>query len=136
MSTPSATPADASPVAARPIEFPTASGSEASSGQVALSRFYDMSVVVSVELGRVELPLGELLKLGEGSVVELDRAVDEPVDILAQGTPLARGDVVAVNGRYAVRITEIVSPRSSGERLAAASGQRNTTNVHPAAART
>ena len=103
-------------VSTRPIEFPAVSGEQVTGSQVALSRFYDMTVSVSVELGCVELPIGELLRLGEGSIIELERGVDEPVDILAQGVPLARGDVVAVNGRYAVRITEVVSPDAGTDR--------------------
>ncbi|MEZ6064757.1 MAG: flagellar motor switch protein FliN [Planctomycetaceae bacterium] len=107
--TPEPARAEGRPVSTRPIAFPAVSGEQPRNGQVPLTRFYDMTVAISVELGRVEIPLGELLRLGEGSVLELDRGVEEPVDILAQGVPLARGDVVAANGRYAVRITEIVA---------------------------
>ncbi len=99
-------------VAARPIEFPAATGSGQGTGQLSLNRFYDVSVSVSVELGRVEMPIGDLLRLGEDSIIELEREVDEPVDIMAQGVLLARGDIVVVNGRYAVRITEIVESDS------------------------
>lgn len=91
-----------------PVEFPNVSAAPlAGAARVPLQRFYDVSVDVSVELGRVTLPLGDLLKLGTGSVLELSRPLSEPVDVMAQGVRLARGDVVVVEDRYAVRITEI-----------------------------
>ncbi len=93
--------------AVHPAEFPQITEAPASAGRVPLQRFYDVSVEISVELGRVILPIGELLRLGPGSVLELERALSEPVDIVAQGVRLARGDVVVVEDRYAVRITEI-----------------------------
>jgi flagellar motor switch protein FliN/FliY len=100
--------ARASSVAARPVEFPAVSGERPMNGRMPLDRFYDVTVTITAELGRVAMPIGELVRLGEGSVIELQRSVNEPVDILAQGVPLARGDIVAVDGRYAVRITEVV----------------------------
>ncbi len=72
-----------------------------------MSRFMDVTVQVSVELGRVVLPMGELIQLGEGSVLELERQIGEPVDLLAQGVRFARGEVVVVDDSYAVRITEV-----------------------------
>ena len=93
--------------AVHPAEFPQITEAPASTGRVPLRRFHDVSVEISVELGRVTLPIGELLRLGAGAVLELERALSEPVDIVAQGVRLARGDVVVVEDRYAVRITEI-----------------------------
>ena len=75
-----------------------------------MSRFLDVNVQVSVELGRVVLPMGDLIQLGEGSVLELERQIGDPVDLLAQGVQFARGEVVVVDDSYAVRITEIESP--------------------------
>src|SRR5262245_35039852 len=72
-----------------------------------LSRFYDVKVKISVELGRTNLPLSDMLKLGEGAVVELDRAVGDPVDLVADGVILARGEIVVVNDCYGIRITEV-----------------------------
>ena len=79
-----------------------------------MSRFLDVSVQVSVELGRVILPMGELIQLGEGSVLELERQIGEPVDLLAQGVRFARGEVVVVDDSYAVRITEVESSAQVG----------------------
>ncbi|MTV27333.1 flagellar motor switch protein FliN [Nitriliruptoraceae bacterium ZYF776] len=68
----------------------------------------DVELTVTVELGRVRLPLRDLLRLQEGTVVELDRLAGAPVDVLANGTPVARGDVVVVGDELGVRIAELV----------------------------
>jgi flagellar motor switch protein FliN len=68
----------------------------------------EVELTVTVELGRVRLPLRELLRLQEGSVVELDRLAGAPVDVLANGTPVARGDVVVVGDELGVRISELL----------------------------
>ena len=65
---------------------------------------------VSVELGRTRMTVRELLALTPGAIVELDRAAGSPVDLLVNGTLIARGEVVVVDEEFAVRITEIVSP--------------------------
>lgn len=93
---------------AHPVEFPQVSRTRASTA-MPLERFAEVSIEISVEIGRVTMPIGELLKLGEGAVVELNRAVSEPVDVMAQGVRIASGEVVVVDDRFAVRITEIVS---------------------------
>ena len=74
-----------------------------------MERFYDVRVPVWAELGRVEMQLGDLLQLGEGTVLRLDRPVGEPVDLVSQGVKLARGEVVVVDDSFAVRIREIMS---------------------------
>ncbi len=68
----------------------------------------DVELTVTVELGRVKLPLRDLLRLQEGTVVELDRLAGAPVDVLANGTPVARGDVVVVGDELGVRISELL----------------------------
>ena len=73
-----------------------------------LSLLGDVEMTVTVELGRVRLPLRELLRLQEGTVVELERLAGAPVDVLANGTPIARGDVVVVGDELGVRISELV----------------------------
>jgi len=69
----------------------------------------DIPVRMSVEVGSTQLRLAEIMSLGEGSVVQLDRQADELLDIMVNGTLVARGEVVTVNGRYGVRIVEIAS---------------------------
>ena len=76
-----------------------------------LDRLLDVTVKVTAELGRVTLSVGEVLKLGVGSVVQLDRPISEPVDLVVQGVRLARGEVVIVDERFAIRIKEIVSSK-------------------------
>ena len=77
----------------------------------ALDTLLDVNCTVTAELGRTSLSIGEVLKLGVGAVVELDRLVSQPVDVLVQGVLLARGEVVVVNDQFAVRIKEIVETR-------------------------
>jgi flagellar motor switch protein FliN/FliY len=74
----------------------------------------NVSLAVSAELGRRSMRLGELLRVGPGAIVELDRRVDAPIDLLVNGRPVARGEIVAVDERYGVRITEVIARR--GER--------------------
>jgi flagellar motor switch protein FliN/FliY len=68
----------------------------------------DVELSVTVELGRVRLKVKDLLRLVEGSVVELDRAAGAPVDVLVNGSIVARGDVVVVDDELGVRITELI----------------------------
>jgi flagellar motor switch protein FliN len=76
-----------------------------------INQLLDVTVAVTAELGRVTLPIADILKLGIGSVLQLDRNVSDPVELLVQGVPLARGEVVVVNGRFAIRIKEIADSR-------------------------
>ncbi len=69
-----------------------------------------VSLRVSVEVGSASLTLSELLSLNEGSVIELDRQANDLLDIFANGTLVAKGEVVAVEGRYGIRVMEIVAP--------------------------
>lgn len=69
-----------------------------------------VSLRVSVEVGSASLRLAELLNLARGSVVELDREAQDPLDIFANGTLIARGEIVLVENRHGIRVTEIVAP--------------------------
>lgn len=73
----------------------------------ALHRFGDVTVRLSVELGRTDLPLKDVLGLGEGSVVPLNRLTDELLDVTANGRVIAQGEVVAQDGRFALRIVRL-----------------------------
>lgn len=70
----------------------------------------NIPVQVSLELGKAKMDLRDLLQLGQGSVVELERMVDEPLDVLVNGALVARGEVVVVDNKFAIRLTDIVSP--------------------------
>jgi flagellar motor switch protein FliN/FliY len=75
---------------------------------IGLSSLMDVPVRVTVEVGRTRLSLGELVKLGAGSLVVLDREAHEPADVLVNGKIVARGEVVTIDGAYGVRVTSIV----------------------------
>lgn len=77
----------------------------------------DIPLEISVELGRTKMLINELLKLGQGSVVELSKLAGETLEILANQKLVARGEVVVVNEKYGVRLTEIISPVERIERL-------------------
>ncbi|MFQ5691763.1 MAG: flagellar motor switch protein FliN [Nitrospinota bacterium] len=70
----------------------------------------DIPLRLSVELGRTRMVISDLLKLGQGSVIELAKLVGEPLDILVNGKEIARGEVVVVNEKFGVRLTDIVNP--------------------------
>jgi flagellar motor switch protein FliN/FliY len=70
----------------------------------------DVPLEISVELGRTRLLINDLLKLGQGSVIELTKAAGETLEILANQRPIARGEVVSINDNYGIRLTEIISP--------------------------
>jgi len=69
-----------------------------------------VSVRVSVEVGSAAMRLADLLNLAEGSVVELDRQANDLLDIMANGTLIAKGEIVTVDGRYGVRVVDVVAP--------------------------
>ncbi|WP_126976368.1 flagellar motor switch protein FliN [Frigidibacter oleivorans] len=70
----------------------------------------NVSVSLTVEVGRTRLTIRELLRLAEGSVVELDRLAGDPLDVLVNGTAVARGEVVMVGDRFGIRLGQIVTP--------------------------
>ncbi len=77
----------------------------------------DIPLEISVELGRTKILINELLKLGQGSVIELSKLAGETLEILANRKLIARGEVVVVNEKYGIRLTEIISPVERIERL-------------------
>ncbi len=78
-----------------------------------MERFYDVNVTVWAELGRVSVPLGHLVQIGEGTVMKLDRPISAPVDLMAQGVRMARGEVVVVDDCFAIRVKEIEPSRKA-----------------------
>lgn len=77
----------------------------------------NIDVTLTVEVGNAEIKIRDLLRLNEGSVIELDRLAGDPLDILANGTMIAKGEVVMVGERFGVRFTEIVAPEKRMESL-------------------
>src|SRR5688572_23207194 len=82
-----------------------------------LELLLDVPLELSVELGRTRMSIQELLSLGPGSVVELDKVAGEPLDILVNDRLVARGEAVVVNDKFGIRITDIVSPTERIARL-------------------
>ena len=87
------------------------------SSAINLDSLLDIPLEVTVELGRTEILINELLSLGQGSVVELTKSAGQTLDLLANKKLIARGEVVVVKDKYSLRITEIVSPMERIENL-------------------
>jgi flagellar motor switch protein FliN len=96
------------PETATHVELPDLTAGAGLGTPADLHLLADVELTVTVELGRVRLPLRDLLRLQEGTVIELDRLAGAPVDVLANGTPVARGDVVVVGDELGVRISELL----------------------------
>ena len=82
----------------------------AGQGETSLDVILDIPVTLSMEIGRSRISIENLLQLAKGSVVELDRMAGEPLDVLVNGTLVARGEVVVVNDRFGVRLSDVISP--------------------------
>lgn len=94
--------------------FPAASGPAAAND---INMILDIPVQLTVELGRTKISIRNLLQLGHGSVVELDGMAGEPMDVLVNGTLIAQGEVVVVNEKFGLRLTDIISPADRVRRL-------------------
>jgi flagellar motor switch protein FliN/FliY len=96
-------------------EFPEGSKIAQGSGPPPdLDVILDIPVTISMEVGNTQIPIRNLLQLNQGSVIELDRLAGEPLDVLVNGTLIAHGEVVMVNDKFGIRLTDVISP---GERI-------------------
>jgi len=93
-----------------------------------LGRLSDVPVELAVEIGRTRMTVGATLELRPGSIVVLDRVAGEPVDLLVNGTPIARGEVVVIDEEFALRVTEVLGERAGVE------GRAGSDSSHPEAA--
>ncbi len=84
---------------------------------VSLDSILDVPVIISMEIGRTKIAIRNLLQLNQGSVVELDRLAGEPMDVLVNGTLIAQGEVVVVNEKFGIRLTDVISPADRVKRL-------------------
>lgn len=82
-----------------------------------MSLLMDIPIQLTVELGRKRVPIKHVLQLAQGSVIELDAAAGEPMDVLVNGCLIAQGEVVVVNERFGIRLTEIVTPSERIRRI-------------------
>ena len=94
-----------------------------------ISRLMDVEMDITVRFGLTEIPLHEVVNFGSGSMIELNRTVDEPVELLVNNFPFAKGEVVVVDGYYSVRITEIDLAMNSNGTLVS----NSETNAPPSA---
>ncbi len=79
-------------------------------GEVNLDVVLDIPVTIAMEIGRTHISIRNLLQLNQGSVIELDRLAGEPMDVLVNGTLVAHGEVVVVNEKFGIRLTDVISP--------------------------
>ena len=92
---------------------------EAAGGQARqdIDMILDIPVRLTVELGRTRIPIKHILQLAQGSVIELDALAGEPMDVLVNGCLIAQGEVVVVNDKFGIRLTDIVTPSERVRRL-------------------
>jgi len=105
---------------AQSVEFSEAAGTEAATGAGSIDVLLAMDVSVTVVIGQTELPVKRLLQLGPGSVLKLDKSTDEPADLYLRDTKFATGNVVVVDGLFAIRIKQILGLSDSAARDAKA----------------
>ena len=98
--------------------FPKLSGNPTvAEGRHDIDMILDIPVQLTVELGRTRIPIRHILQLAQGSVVELDALAGEPMDVLVNGCLIAQGEVVVVNDKFGIRLTDIVTPSERVRRL-------------------
>jgi len=101
-----------------PLEsFDATPTSQQVEGAPDLDVILDIPVTISMEVGNTSIPIRNLLQLNQGSVIELDRLAGEPLDVLINGTLIAHGEVVMVNDKFGIRLTDVVSPSERIRRL-------------------
>jgi flagellar motor switch protein FliN/FliY len=105
--------------AAQPEDLPEFSGmaSGGASSSPDLDMILDIPVRLSMEVGNTSISIRNLLQLGQGSVIELDRLAGEPLDVLVNGTLIAHGEVVVVNDKFGIRMTDVISPSERIKKL-------------------
>jgi flagellar motor switch protein FliN/FliY len=87
------------------------------SDEVNLDVILEIPVTLSMEIGRTDISIRNLLQLNQGSVIELDRLAGEPMDVMVNGTLVAHGEVVVVNEKFGIRLTDIISPQERVKKL-------------------
>lgn len=107
------TDADVQNIVAKPAEFEQLVPKSAGQGAASLDTFRDVPITITAKLGHAVLPIGEILKLGQGAVVELQEPVNQPIELTVRGVPFAVGEIVVVEDRFAVRIKALLPPRGA-----------------------
>lgn len=102
---------------AQPASFPQLKGDTAGAAPGNLDMILDIPVTITVELGRTKIQIRSLLQLAQGSVIELDGMAGEPMTVLVNGCLIAQGEVVVVNEKFGIRLTDIITPEERLRRL-------------------
>ncbi|KQV83052.1 flagellar motor switch protein FliN [Rhizobacter sp. Root1221] len=105
---------------AAPVAFTDFAAAAATGATNDINMILDIPVQLTVELGRTRIPIKHILQLAQGSVVELDALAGEPMDVLVNGYLIAQGEVVVVNDKFGIRLTDIVTPSERMRRLSRA----------------
>ena len=100
-----------------PVQFNTLSNNVGFAAGNDINMILDIPVQLTVELGRTRIPIKHILQLAQGSVVELETLAGEPMDVLVNGYLIAQGEVVVVNEKFGIRLTDIVTPSERMRRL-------------------
>ena len=104
---------------AQPAQFSQLEDNEKSEGSGNLDLLLDVKVNITAELGRTNMLIKDILSLGHGSIIELNKLAGEPVDLLVNNKPVARGEVVVIEESFGVRVTEILDPEQRIKNLGA-----------------
>lgn len=116
--TPMETASPAAALGAENVPLDKLQSSAGSSGEdINLDVILDIPVTISMEIGNTKINIRNLLQLNQGSVVELDRMAGEPLDVVVNGTLIAHGEVVVVNEKFGIRLTDIISPAERVKKL-------------------
>jgi flagellar motor switch protein FliN len=99
------------------MEFDTLNDGASEGADVSLDMILDVPVTLAMEVGRTRISIRNLLQLNQGSVVELDRAAGEPLDVFVNGTLVAHGEVVVINEKFGIRLTDVISPAERVRKL-------------------
>ena len=99
------------------VEFDQLNAPTADGAEVNLDMILDVPVTLAMEVGRTRISIRNLLQLNQGSVVELDRSAGEPLDVFVNGTLVAHGEVVVINERFGIRLTDVISPAERVRKL-------------------
>ena len=114
---PAIAPAPAAAPAGSRVFQPLQAQATGAGSPVDVERILDVPVQLTAELGRTRIPIPSLLQLSQGSVVELDGLAGQPLDVLINGYLIAQGEVVVVNEKYGIRLTDIVTPSERMQKL-------------------
>ncbi len=103
---------------AKTVQVPDETGENLDEKIRSLDRILDIPMQISVELGRTRMPVKDVIQLSQGSVIELSKMVGDHLEIFVNQKLIARGEVVVVNEKFGIRISEILSPQERVERMA------------------